>query len=70
MKKDVDATLNQRGYQAATSLLLRHCRSLGNAEGRIPARLRLEEAIGPDLSHRLVTSLTARSPRREPVARI
>ena len=51
-------------------LLLRHCLSLGNAEGRIPARLRLEEAIGPDLSHRLVTSLTARSPRREPVARI
>ena len=67
MKKDVDATLNLRGYQAATSLLLRHCLSLGSAEGRIPARLRLEEAIGPDLAQRLVTSLTARSPRREPV---
>jgi len=46
MKRDVDATLNQRGYQEATSLLLRHCLSLGTAEGRIPARLRLEAAIG------------------------
>ena len=68
MKKDMDATLNLRGYQASTSLLLRHCLSLGTAEGRIPARLRLEEAIGPELARRLVTSLTARSPRHEPVA--
>jgi len=68
MKEHVDATLNLRGYQAATSLLLRHCLSLGTAEGRLPARLRLEAAIGPELTQRLVTSLTARSPRREPVA--
>ena len=68
MKKDMDATLNRHGYQAATSLLLRHCLSLGNAEGRIPARVRLEAAIGPELTRRLVTSLTARSSRREPVA--
>ena len=68
MKKDVDATMNLRGYQAANSLLLRHCLSIGTAEGRIPARIRLEEAIGPELTRRLVTSLTARSPRREPVA--
>jgi hypothetical protein len=68
MKRHVDATLNLREYQAATSLLLRHCLSLGTAEGRIPARLRLEDAIGPELTHRLVTSLTARSPRREPIA--
>ena len=68
MKEDVDATLNQRGYQDATSLLLRHCSLLGTAEGRIPARLRLEAAIGPELTHRLITSLTARSPRREPAA--
>jgi hypothetical protein len=68
MKKDVDATLNLRGYQAATSLLLRHCLSIGTADGRIPVRIRLEEAIGPELTRRLVTSLTARSPRTEPVA--
>jgi hypothetical protein len=67
MKKDVDATLNLSGYQAATSLLLRHCLSLGTAEGRIPARLRLEEAVGPELTQRLVSSLTARSPRRTPI---
>jgi hypothetical protein len=68
MKKDVDATLNLRSQQDGTNLLLRHCLSLGTAEGRIPARLRLEAAIGPELSRRLVTSLTARSPRHEPVA--
>ena len=68
MTEDVNATLNQRGYQDATSLLLRHCLSIGTAEGRIPARLRLEDAIGPELTHRLITSLTARSPRREPAA--
>ncbi len=45
----MDATLNLRGHQDATNLLLRHCLSLGTAEGRIPARLRLEEAIGPEL---------------------
>lgn len=68
MKKDVDATLNHRGHQAGTSLLLRHCLSIGTAEARVPARDRLDEAIGPDLARRLVASLTARSPRREPLS--
>jgi hypothetical protein len=66
MKMHVDATMNLREHQAATDLLLRHCLSIGSAEGRMPARLRLEEAIGPELSRRLVSSLTARSPRRDP----
>jgi hypothetical protein len=68
MKKNVDATMHLSSHQAATSLLLRHCLSIGTAEERIPARTRLDEAIGPDLARRLVTSLTARSPRREPFA--
>ena len=68
MKKDVDATLNPSGYQAGTSLLLRHCRSIGTAENRVPARARLDEALGPDLARRLVKSLTARSPRRDHIA--
>ena len=68
MEKHMDATLDLRGHQDATNLLLRHCLSLGTAEGRIPARLRLEAAIGPELTHRLVTSLTARSSRRQPLA--
>ena len=67
MSKNVDATLNLRDRRAAgTSLLLRHCLSIGTSENRIPARRRLDEAIGPDLAHRLVTSLTARSTRRDP----
>jgi hypothetical protein len=67
MEKHMNATLNLRGHQDATNLLLRHCLSLGTAEGRIPARLRLEEAIGPELTRRLITSLTARRPHHEPV---
>ncbi len=66
MKKDVDATLNLPGRQAGTTLLLRHCLSIGTAEDRVPARDRLEQAIGADLARRLVTSLTARSPIRLP----
>ncbi len=68
MHEDMDATLHLSGYEARTRLLLRHCLSIGNAENRIPARLRLEEAIGPELARRLITSLTARSPRQEPPA--
>jgi hypothetical protein len=66
MKKDMDATLHLSGYEARTRLLLRHCLSIGTAEHRIPARERLDEALGPELARRLVTSLTARSPRPEP----
>ena len=36
---------------------MRHCLSLGYAEERVPARVRLDEAIGPELSRRLVESL-------------
>jgi hypothetical protein len=68
MKSNVDATLNRHGNQAGTSRLLRHCLSMGKAEGRVPASDRLDEALGPDLARRLVTSLTARSPRRQPVS--
>ena len=68
MNEDVDAILNPSRREAATNLLLRHCLSIGTAEGRVPARDRLDEAIGPDLARRLVNSLTARSQRREPAA--
>jgi hypothetical protein len=65
MTDDVDATLQRRERHSGTSLLLRHCRSIGTAEHRVPARVRLDEAIGPELARRLVTSLTARSRRPE-----
>jgi len=61
MTIDVDVTLTPREPKAGTGLLLRHCMSLGTAEHRVPARTRLDEAIGAELAHRLVTSLTARS---------
>jgi hypothetical protein len=64
--RGVDATLERRSRRAGTELLLRHCQRMGTAEHRIPAMTRLEEAIGFELAHRLVTSLTARSTRPEP----
>ena len=64
MTKDVDAiTTPQARHYDGTSLLLRHCLSLGTAEHRVPARVRLDEAIGPELARRLVTSLVAHSRR-------
>ncbi len=63
MRKDMDVTLTSRGREAATNRLLRHCLSLGTCEHRVPARVRLDREIGPDLAQRLVTSLTSRTPR-------
>jgi hypothetical protein len=41
-------------------LLLRHCRVLGALPTtRPPVKARLEEALGPELARRLVSSLTA-----------
>jgi hypothetical protein len=60
MKRDVDAiSTPQAKQEGRTNLLLRHCLSLGAAENRVPARVRLDQAVGPDLARRLVTSLTA-----------
>ncbi len=40
-------------------LLLRHCLSLGGeARDRRPPRARLEEAVGPELARRLLSSIT------------
>jgi hypothetical protein len=64
MTKDMEAIITSREKQSAgTSLLLRHCLSLGTAEHRIPARVRLDEAIGPELARRLIASLVAHSRR-------
>lgn len=65
MKKYVDTivTPKEQRQSAGTSRLLRHCVSLGTAENRVPARVRLEAAIGPQLARRLVESLTAHSRR-------
>ena len=48
----------------ASNLLLRHCLSLGSTgSGRVPARVRLDEALGPELAQKLISSLTAASRR-------
>lgn len=64
MDRDMDVTISREARRAdATALLLRHCLSVGTAENRIPARVRLDEAVGPELARRLVTSLMAHSRR-------
>lgn len=64
MEKDMDATISREARRAdATALLLRHCLSVGNAENRVPARARLDEAVGQQFAQRLVTSLLAHSRR-------
>jgi len=64
MTKDMDAIITSDAKQSAgTSRLLRHCLSLGTAEHRVPARVRLDEAIGSELARRLVASLVAHSRR-------
>ena len=48
MSKNVNAIVTHQEKQAAgTSLLLRHCRSMGTAENRVPARIRLERRSAP-----------------------
>jgi hypothetical protein len=63
MTENMDATLMLREREARTSRLLRDCLALGEKAPRVPARKRLDEAIGRDLARLLVTSLTARSAR-------
>jgi hypothetical protein len=47
--------------RAVPDLLVRHCLSLDNlARTRRPAKVRLEEALGPELARRLLSSLTLR----------
>ena len=64
MTKEMDATLSHSERDARTDRLLRDCLLLGTPERRLPARIRLEQAIGKDLARLLVASLTARSAPR------
>ena len=46
--------------ELADDMLLRHCLALGGTRRtRPPVKARLEEALGPELARRLVSSLTA-----------
>ena len=59
---DVDAVDHNRMDTHASNLhLLRDCLALGKpAARRPPAKVRLEEALGPELARKLVTSLAAK----------
>ena len=58
MKKYVEAAVTPTQVSHAPDLLLRHCLSLGaTAEPKQPPRVRLEEALGPELAQRLLAAL-------------
>jgi hypothetical protein len=64
MNDNVEAAVTQSQPPHAPDLLLRHCLALAaTAEPRPPARIRLEEALGPDLAERLLSALSPQ-PRR------
>ena len=57
-------TRNAAEIRASDMHLLRDCLALGHpARRRPPAKVRLEEALGPDLARKLVRSLSERRPR-------
>ena len=60
----VDAVDHKTMDTRASNLhLLRDCLALGKpAARRPPAKVRLEEALGPELARRLLTSLAAKRP--------
>jgi hypothetical protein len=60
MKEDVDAvtTSSSAMNRVVPDLLVRHCLAFEElARERPPAKLRLEEALGPELVRKLLTSL-------------
>jgi hypothetical protein len=61
MKKHVETTAVRTEMRILEPdlLLLRHCFALaGGDDRRPPAKVRLEQAVGPELARRLLTSLT------------
>jgi hypothetical protein len=64
MKDNVEAAITQNRPRHTPDLLLRHCLALAaTAEPRPPARIRLEEALGPELAQRLLSALSPQSRR-------
>jgi len=61
---NVEAVDHDRMDTRASNLhLLRDCLALGTpADRRLPAKVRLEEALGPELAQRLLSSLSAKRP--------
>jgi hypothetical protein len=61
INSDMDAVLGRTPRtDLADEVLLRHCLAIGGTiSTRPPVKARLEEALGPELARRLVSSLTA-----------
>ena len=52
--------VRQARTELADDMLLRHCQAISDAPATRPSvQARLEEALGPELARRLVSSLTA-----------
>ena len=65
MPWSVDAVDHEQQMDTRSSNLhlLRDCLALGKpVDRRPPAKVRLEEALGPELARRLVSSLAAKRP--------
>ena len=64
MPWNVDAVDHEKMDTRSSNLhLLRDCLALGKpVDRRPPAKVRLEEALGPELARRLVSSLAAKRP--------
>jgi len=59
MKENVEIAVTKQPVDRAPDLLLQHCLALGEtSEPREPARIRLEEMLGPELASRLLSALT------------
>ena len=66
IKRNVENAVTQPPLDTRASdlHLLRDCLTLGAAHRRrTPAKVRLEEALGPDLARRLLTSLSVKGRR-------
>lgn len=58
-RHSVDTAVSQTSKDEASDLLLRHCLALSADDTPRPsAKLRLEEAVGPELARMLLASLS------------
>ncbi len=58
-RNGVDTAVTQTSKEQASDLLLRHCLALSAEDTTRPsAKLRLEEAVGPELARMLLASLS------------
>ena len=57
-RTNVDTAVTHTSKEQASDLLLRHLALSADDRSRPPAKLRLEEAVGPELARMLLASLS------------